>query len=251
MSQYTNERGIRHGANMNPAGGGTYGESPTSGPAPTTAGHHKHDILNKLDPRVDSTQDRQPVPPQGANNNIPAGTYGPHHSRLANALDPRVDSDMDHRGAAAAQPAMHGGSAPEGTYGPHSSRVANAMDPRVDSDADNRGHYPTSAAAAGAAAPGYGPGMGAAMSGAPAGIGYRHHQQPVRGTAPMAGTGAGAGAGMYNNASSTLPGPASNTTGPHRSNLLNKLDPRVDSKTGERRDERPYTEGGYTERKGI
>ncbi|EGZ69484.1 hypothetical protein NEUTE2DRAFT_116082 [Neurospora tetrasperma FGSC 2509] len=35
-------------ANMNP--NQTFSEYTTSGTAPTTAGFHKHDILNKLDP---------------------------------------------------------------------------------------------------------------------------------------------------------------------------------------------------------
>ncbi|KAJ4395247.1 hypothetical protein N0V85_006627 [Neurospora sp. IMI 360204] len=36
-------------ANMKP--NQAFGEHPASGPAPSTAGFHKHDILNKLDPR--------------------------------------------------------------------------------------------------------------------------------------------------------------------------------------------------------
>ncbi|KXX74798.1 hypothetical protein MMYC01_207713 [Madurella mycetomatis] len=139
----TNERGVR----KQPA----YGQAQTT--PKHTASHHKHDILNKLDPRVDSTHDRQPMPSHQANNNntnISEGTYGPHSSRLANALDPRVDSDLDNRargtgagaagGPAAPPPNMMGAAASGApgvgggaTYGPHSSRTANALDPRVDS----------------------------------------------------------------------------------------------------------------------
>jgi hypothetical protein len=61
-----------------------YGRSPASGPAPTTAGPHRHDFMNKLDPRVDSTADHRPVV---ANTNA-------HHSKIANVLDPRVDSSV-------------------------------------------------------------------------------------------------------------------------------------------------------------
>jgi len=64
----------------------------------------------------------------------------------------------------------------------------------------------------------------------------------------MGGTGAGVG---VSGTGAGLPGPAPNTAGPHRSDLLNKLDPRVDSKTGERKDQQPYREGAYTERRGI
>lgn len=245
---YPTERGVRQtaappqapGATNQPAQPGTgsaqpttYGQSPASGPAPTTAGHHKHDILNKLDPRVDSTRDKQPMPStsstttggtgiraSSASKEIPEGTYGPHSSRLANALDPRVDSDLDSsrtgagmgagggragagaaavpgvmQGAAASGApgsGMGGGTVPEGTYGPHSSRIANAMDPRVDSDLDSSGARRQEA----------GLGRAAGMGGG--------------------GSSTGGAGGV------SAPG----TAGPHKSDLMNKLDPRVDSKTG-------------------
>ncbi|KAL2186530.1 hypothetical protein L209DRAFT_772975 [Thermothelomyces heterothallicus CBS 203.75] len=159
MYNNTSERGIRHNPNPNATTAGaprgmTYGQSAASGPAPTTAGHHKHDMLNKLDPRVESTHDRQPM--TQASSNIPEGTYGPHSSRLANALDPRVDSDLDSTRAGAglgagvglagrSQPAGAVGSLGGGTTGtagtadvthtagPHKSDLMNKLDPRVDS----------------------------------------------------------------------------------------------------------------------
>ena len=75
------------------------------GPAPTTAGPHKHDALNKLDPSVDSkpgageTTGPTPQPPTTGTGgtNVPEGTHGPHSTRAANAVDPRVDSDLDRR----------------------------------------------------------------------------------------------------------------------------------------------------------
>jgi hypothetical protein len=249
----TNERGLRNPNHPNAAttggapGGMTYGQSAASGPAPTTAGHHKHDILNKLDPRIDSTRDRQPMAQTG--NNIPEGTYGPHSSRLANALDPRVDSDLDSTRAGAgmgpggglggqAQPAagtggggMVGGTrhgaattgygagygaqsnAPEGTYGPHSSRLANTLDPRVDSDRD-RHVGPGATHAPGAAMGGR---SGVAGAGGSAGAPVTDHHAGGMGTASTA-----AGGGVA----------APHTRGPHKSDLLNKLDPRVDSTTG-------------------
>ncbi|KAK4235811.1 hypothetical protein C8A03DRAFT_46104 [Achaetomium macrosporum] len=207
---YPNERGIRNPNAPAAASAGatqqqpyTYGQSAASGPAPTTAGHHRHDILNKLDPRVDSTRDHQPVSQTGSD--IPEGTYGPHRSRLANALDPRVDSDLDSTRAGAGmgaggglgggQPtgvmgAGGGSGVAEGTYGPHATRAGNMLDPRVDSDRDR--HVGRGAVS----------GVG---GGAPHGVGV-----------------GGAGAGVS----------APHTAGPHRSDLMNKLDPRVDSKTG-------------------
>lgn len=232
------ERGTRNARNANLTGQmpqQTYGQSPASGPAPTTAGHHKHDMINKLDPRVDSTHDRQPL--STATGDIPKGTYGPHSSRLANALDPRVDSDLDSTrtgagmgagggraggaSAAAGPSMMHGGAgygaghptaagglsgnrgAPEGTYGPHRTRVGNAMDPRVDSDLDSGQRATMGRSGVGAAAAG-----GSLGGGAP-------------------------GAGMTSSTTSAGTGvPGTRTTGPHQSNVANKLDPRVDSKTG-------------------
>ncbi|GAB1317892.1 hypothetical protein MFIFM68171_08102 [Madurella fahalii] len=236
-----NERGVRNQAAYGQAHNRpeTYGESPASGPAPTTAGHHKHDILNKLDPRVDSTHDRQPMPThQNNNNNIPEGTYGPHSSRLANALDPRVDSDLDGSSrmagagvggvggaggpappppgmmgaAASGAPAVGGG----GAFGPHSSRTANALDPRVDADTGRSHHHHQQ------------PGMGMSMgTGTGTGTGGRMdatHMPAGTGGAPAAAAvPAAAGAGGVS---------TRQTAGPHRSDLMNKLDPRVDSKTG-------------------
>jgi hypothetical protein len=210
-----NERGVRQG-DQPPQ---TYGESAASGPAPGTAGPHRHDILNKLDPRVDSTHDRQPA--ATTSSGIPEGTYGPHRSRIANALDPRVDSDLDSTragagtgpgggmgGSAAVPPMAHsqavGGShVPEGMYyGPqHTSRMANALDPRVDSDRD------------------------------------RHVRRGTAGVAPAPAVGGGidatnmpAGTSSTTSAGTGISAPK--TSGPHRSDLMNKLDPRVDSKTG-------------------
>ncbi|KAK4196014.1 hypothetical protein QBC40DRAFT_288095 [Triangularia verruculosa] len=267
-SNTNNERGLRRDNNpINPNLPAsqmpmTYGQSAASGPAPTTAGHHKHDFLNKIDPAVDSTRDNQPLHPQH-NNNIPEGTYGPHKSRIANALDPRVDSDMDSSrhnpqhfsgGPAAAPPVMHGASGPlnshpghgsnvpEGTYGPHSSRLVNTLDPRVDSDADRQrampakhgvGHsnYNNNMISEGT----YGPHStraGNAMDPRVDSVADRH-RHGLGGATGMAGVGGGA----------NLPGPAPNTAGPHKSDLMNKLDPRVDSKGG-----MTYRE---TERRGL
>ncbi|KAK3376559.1 hypothetical protein B0T24DRAFT_222265 [Lasiosphaeria ovina] len=227
MFNNTTERGARHN-NAVPIGqpGVTYGESPASGPAPTTAGHHTHDAMNKLDPRVDSTQDRMPMPQR--NNGVPEGTYGPHRSRIANALDPRVDSDMDGSGP---NGTMHGGAGPagtrrtagtaanvpEGTYGPHQSRTANALDPTVDSDMDHRrttGAASYNGGVGRTAGPAYGAGQSSGVGGR---YGAQQQQQQQQQQQPMVGSGTTA---------------ASGGAGPHKSSLLNKLDPRVDSKTG-------------------
>lgn len=185
-----------------------------SGPAPNTAGPHQSDMLNRMDPRVDSDRDNSRTlggnPPTGTN--VPEGTYGHHNSRIANAADPRIDSDHDRTtglnahgtsgtsgistlGGTTAGHGLtgthgtHGTS--EGLHGPHGSRVANALDPRVDSDRDH----------------------GAAHTGSHATSTGDH----------VAGA-AGAALGGVKHT-----GPAPNTAGPHSHDILNKLDPRVDS----------------------
>ncbi|KAK3349025.1 hypothetical protein B0T25DRAFT_457668 [Lasiosphaeria hispida] len=207
--------------------GQTIGESPSSGPAPTTAGHHTHDVMNKIDPRVDSSHDKQPMPAQ---RDARAGTYGPHSSRMANILDPRVDSDNSNHngqhGVAGAGAAMHGGRGhTTATNGPHNSRIANTLDPSVDS-MSNRG-------AATVGYPGHNTGYNQNTdAGYSAGTGLHqtnhhhtsHHQQAAYPSGHMAD----------NHPVNPLsgPGPAPNTAGPHKSDLLNKLDPSVDSKAG-------------------
>jgi len=197
---YHNERGVRN-ANHAPASSAaagthhtphTYGQTAASGPAPTTAGHHRHDILNKLDPRVDSTRDHQPVSHTGQN--IPEGTYGPHRSRLANALDPRVDSDLDSTRAAAGGAGMGAGGG-----------MGGGQPVRMGAGTHAAGYHPNGHGAVGG---------GGIMGGG----GGRAHRG-------VGGVGAGApGAGMTTTHAAGA--------GPHQSSLLNKLDPRVDSKTG-------------------
>jgi len=172
---------------------------------------------------------------------VPEGTAGPHSSRAANAADPRVDSDLDssrRTGAtgttgglgstggmtgthSSGMTGTHSSGLPEGTAGPHSSRAANAADPRVDSDLDS--------------------------SRRTGGLGGSTYNQTTTGTSGLSSHGAGAhgptgthssglsgantGAHMGENTAygTNNPGPAPKTAGPHKSDMLNKADPRVDS----------------------
>ena len=134
---------------------------------------------------------------------------GPHSSNLLNKADPRVDSDLDggrHAGLnqTTGTHGTHGTHTTTGTgiggttagstnAGPHSSNILNKADPRVDSDLDGGRH---------------------------AGLNQTTH--PTTGHPSTTGATA-PGAGVGNTTS------GSTNAGPHKSNLLNKLDPRVDS----------------------
>lgn len=66
----------------------------------------------------------------------------------------------------------------------------------------------------------------------------RHHDGATGYHAGTAASGHHAGGSGYHNVGGNvsegfLPGPAPNTAGPHKSDLMNKLDPRVDSQGGQ------------------
>ncbi|KAB5572594.1 hypothetical protein GE09DRAFT_677945 [Coniochaeta sp. 2T2.1] len=194
------------------------------------------------------------------------GEHGPHSSRAANALDPRVDSDRDgSRNAGAAYggnthstgntfgssthtgtgntfgSSAHTGTghtgtghtgtsgfttgsntgAREGEHGPHSSRAANALDPRVDSDRDGSRN-------AGAA---YGSNQFGTTGHNTTSSGLGHTGGTQFGTTGHNTTSSGLGhtGGNQLGTGHSGPGPAPNTAGPHQSDMVNKLDPRVDS----------------------
>jgi len=220
-------------------GAGTTGMTGTHG-THATAGPHQSDMANKLDPRVDSDRDGSRTlggtgaaygsthtgPTTGAygsdtayghtGHGLTGGTTtsGPHRSDMANKMDPRVDSDRDGSRTVGGTTGTTGyggthGTGMTGTHGthhtagPHSSDTANKMDPRVDSDRD------------GSRTVGTGAGYGSTHTAGAGGIGGTHHTHGTHGT--------------HGTHSSTGPGPAPHTAGPHKGDMLNKLDPRVDS----------------------
>ncbi|EEY16226.1 conserved hypothetical protein [Verticillium alfalfae VaMs.102] len=112
--------GTAHGttAHTNTGYGGTsgtgYGDTTNRGygNTATTAGPHKSNVANKLDPRTASGDNYQRgggVPqssmldthssPVGAQGGLGTTRAGPHDSNMGNKLDPRVDSDLDGRRA--------------------------------------------------------------------------------------------------------------------------------------------------------
>jgi len=215
-------------------------------------GPHSSSIANRLDPRVDSTTGTSNTGMGYGSNTGTTGTSntgmgygsntgmtgttagmgtagaGPHSSSLANKLDPRVDSTTGASNAGTGYGANTGttggayGSGMTGntaggygggqTAGPHSSNLLNKIDPRVDSTTGatnvNTG-YGTNTGATGTTGAGYG-------NTGTTGAGYGN-----------TGT---TGGGMTGNTTSGYgTGASRETVGPHRSDLLNKLDPRVDS----------------------
>jgi hypothetical protein len=249
-------------AEMTGLGGGSSGASRTAGP-------HSSDLANKADPRVDSDQDGRrgydssntSGSGQGLTGRVAemtglggssgaSRTAGPHSSDLANKADPRVDSDQDGRrgydssntsgsgqglaGRVAGMTGLGGSSGTSSTAGPHSSDLANKVDPRVDSDQDGRRGYGSSNTS--------GSGQGLAGRGNTT-EGYGHAEDIVHGgdhytrtankldphvagSGPTEGLASGTGLSL---GSTSGTGHSQGTTEPHKSSLLNKVDPRVRS----------------------
>ncbi|KAM0382016.1 hypothetical protein HYE67_010835 [Fusarium culmorum] len=119
----------------------------------------------------------------------------------------------------------HSSGLPEGSVGPHSSRAANAADPRVDSDLDS------SRRSGGLGGNTYDQTTTGTSGFSSHGAGAHGPTGTHTGTHSSGMTGAHSGSHMAGNTAydSTNPGPAPKTAGPHKSDMLNKADPRVDS----------------------
>jgi len=165
----------------------------------------------------------------------PVGTQGPHSSRVGNAADPTVDSDLSsHNGASGGYSSTGNGTT--GTNGstttPHNSKLANTVDPRVDS---TNGAYSGSHAGTNLNShTGTTGGISSSTNAGPHDSNIANKVDPRvdsdldgRGNRHGAATGGIIGAsGSHATAGS---GTAQNTAGPHNSDLLNQVDPRVDS----------------------
>lgn len=175
----------------------------------------------------------------GSSTHISNTTAGPHTSNTGNKIDPRVDSDNSRYNSNTVG-GQHGfASDTHGhrneyntTSGPHASNAGNRIDPRVDSDNSRyttggvSGSHGQFADTAAGGHRGYGSTPGAFPTG---GTGHGHstgHSSQPHVERDDYGSSAGAaqnfsGRDAYN--SSHTPGPV------HNSDMLNKLDPRVDS----------------------
>jgi hypothetical protein len=157
--------GSNHGTNgYTGTSHGTTGIGNSSTHNTTSTTPHNSSLLNKVDPRVDSTTTGAY---SGTHTGNSTGTFtgtgthggisnstnaGPHSSNIANKADPRVDSDLDGRGnrhgastggilGASGSHATAGSGTAQNTAGPHNSDMANKLDPRVDSDRDGSKTY--------------------------------------------------------------------------------------------------------------
>lgn len=238
---HTSGAGLTHSSHTNTGSGltgsnthssNTYGSDPT--------GPHDSKLANKLDPRVDSDR-------YGSAGNT-TGQYG---SSTGTHTGSGLAGGAPHTGS---HTGSHIGSDPSG---PHNTHLANQADPRVDSD-----RYGAAGNTAGAG--GYGAGQygstgthtssgltghnttGSGLTGTHGSSGYSDPSGPhdsrlanqadprvdsnrYGGQGNTYGTTQGSGLTGTNHPGHVGNDNANKTAGPHGSNLLNKLDPRVDS----------------------
>lgn len=155
------------GGGVNPATHIPATQTSATGPAPNTAGPHRHDILNKLDPSVDSDLSKT------------AAAHNAHTHK--HNVNPAVAGGV---GAAAGAGMAHH----------HNHHTPHQAHPGASTAAYNNGGLGTA---------------GGAGVGGVGGAGVGHH-------------------GVANSGVQT-------TAGPHRSDMANRLDPTVDSRTGLRK----------------
>lgn len=241
----------------NTVGGGQYGAPGGGYGSTTTAGPHSSNLANKADPRVDSDLDGGRTVghgQQGGYGSTTAGGYGsnqaygttggqpgaygtqgstnagPHNSNLANKLDPRVDSDRDSKSLA---PDMmnrqltfadrNDPTSRVGGYGGQENYGVAGSNPAPSSG----GNYGNTGYAEPHQTHGHPGHQGHQGVGVGAGPGYDNR---ATGQTGYSEPGYGAtGAGQYGSSATPGSGNTSGTAGPHNSNLMNKLDPRVDS----------------------
>merc|ERR1711964_123728 len=180
----------------------------TDNPRSTNAGPHGSNAMNLADPRVDSDRDGSRNMGAATHSGTTGAGYGAGHTGTTGAGYGSSTTGTTGAGY---------GNDPRSTNaGPHSSNLMNSADPRVDSDRDGSRN------------------MGAASN-----TGYGSSTAGTHGTHGTTGTHGGIGStgthGTHGGVGSTgvgaTPGSGNTnkTAGPHNSDMLNKLDPRVDS----------------------
>lgn len=203
----------------------TYGSATEHGnPRSTNAGPHASNIANRVDPRVDATRGQHGSTgmPSGGYSNPHSTNTGPRGSNVASMTASGTDSNYNNYGATGGVPGGYDN--PRSTNaGPHGSNVANMADPRVDSDRSKvgtaSGMTSSGVAHGGMASGGYNvDNSNVTTKTGPPFAPQSHTNNLKSGVAPAGSSYTTPGSGT-----------AQHTAGPHHSDLLNKLDPRVDS----------------------
>lgn len=240
----TSQTGGAPGLTGTGTGTGGYGTSHTAGS--TNYGAHDSNLANKLDPNVGSGLDHRGThgtTTHGTHTGAHTGTGAYGSGTTGSTNYGAHDSNLDHRGTLGTGTTTHGTHGTQGTTsagyssGTHDAPVLNKLDPRFDSDRDHRaagtGGYGTSHTAGSTGAYGGDAGYGSHAS-APYGSTTgttAHGTHGTHGTQTGTGTTGLPGHGTHgaHGAQTAGTGPAPHTAGPHKSDMLNKLDPRVDS----------------------
>ncbi|KAL7963393.1 hypothetical protein V8C34DRAFT_268149 [Trichoderma compactum] len=246
-----------------------FGSTAATGPASKTAGMHSSNIANKADPRVDSDLDasrNMGLRSGGATAGTGTDTYGStntqsettgfgtgpasktagtHSSNLANKADPRVDSDLDgsrNMGLRSSDATYDTNTGNTGNTGSSGTAMGSGMGSGMGTDtltgSGATGAYgSTGTDTLGSSGTGaYGSTgtdtYGSTGTHGSSGLGRTsefssgpgHHNKDT--TSSAFGAGTGSVGGSFGTAHT---GPAPNTAGPHKSDMMNKADPRVDS----------------------
>ncbi|KAL5090872.1 hypothetical protein Trisim1_003840 [Trichoderma cf. simile WF8] len=251
--------GLRSGGAT--AGTDTYGSSNTqsettgfgtsTGPAPKTAGTHKSDMLNKADPRVDSDLDgsrNMGLKSHGATYDAPSGNTGMTGSSgtaMGSGMGSGMGTDTLTGSGATGTYGSSGrdtygstgtdtlGSSGRDTYGSTGTDTlgSSGRDTYGSSGRDTYGSTGTDTLGSSGTGAFGSTGTGTDTYGSTgthgsSGLGSTgHHTKDT--TSSAFGAGTGSVGGSFGNARNT--GPAPNTAGPHKSDMMNKADPRVDS----------------------
>ncbi|KAK1253544.1 hypothetical protein MKX07_001621 [Trichoderma sp. CBMAI-0711] len=249
--------GATHGATHDTTTTGTTGTSGTTSygtgsHSTQTAGMHSSNLANKADPRVDSDLDgsrNMGMKSHGATHGTTTTgsstgtsgttgfgsgsnatrTAGMHSSDMANKLDPRVDSDLD--GSRNMGMKSHGATHGTGSTNTHDTSLSSGGmgtdslgSGGLSSTTGSTGAYGTT----GGAHPSTGFGTTSEFSTGDRNLGQNTSALGGDSTTSAYGGGMGSVGGGFGNDRQTT-GPAPSTAGPHKSDMMNKVDPRVDS----------------------
>jgi hypothetical protein len=211
------------------AAAGAYGHHAYESNRSSNHGPHDSNVANKVDPRVDS--DRDNLATHGAHSTTGLGSnttgLGSHntstglgsHSTSTGTGSTGLTGHHSTIGGATQQASTHSRATgpASSTAGPHENNLANKADPRVDSDLskENSGRFDKDVHKGSIGGAGVIP-----ISGNAGPTSTKTFEEAQH-------TGAAGAGSSYNTTGSGLE--HKKTAGPHKSDLANKLDPRVDS----------------------